>query len=134
MPGINDTIIDDIAKRLQENTSTLISDEALKGLVATALERVFFTPIQRNTGYGIKQEDSWFVTEVLKRLDPAVQSAVNEVVYARRKMMAQAIEERLIIDGPRFAAAILLDLVHKSSDSLEQHLKNWMFAREWEKR
>lgn len=91
-------------ERMRENVSQLMTDEDLKKLLDSTIEKMFFTPRTVNDGrYNVRTDPPEIFNLVKELLEPQLKKALAEHMELHQKDIKQAID-RTIAGG--FTAAL----------------------------
>lgn len=85
-----------VTEKLKSDIGELLPDEALTGLIETAIQEQFFNPKITKNNYGnvIREEPSWFVQAVTEAIKPMLEKEVKEAVKKCEPLIQKAINEQ----------------------------------------
>lgn len=84
-----------IFSRIRDSIGDLMSDEDLRKLLESAMQKAFFDPVKTSVGYHDRVDPPLFVTMVRDLMRPMVEAAVQKWVAEHPEDVARVLKEVL---------------------------------------
>jgi hypothetical protein len=82
-------------ERIREQMGELLSEDDLKSIVSSAIQKAFFEPTERQNGYHAEKIEPVFITLIRKEMEPKITIAIRDWLTTHPEEVAKAIDDTI---------------------------------------